>query len=101
MPRSGFIPEFETYSTMLPRMLRMPKGIALPAAAEPGIPAPAGQSTVPAAAPNGLPAPVRVRGNRMFPPHLIMALGIIPAARGVRSNISPDAFVAAGRKPGL
>lgn len=110
MPRSldtGFIPEFEPFpSVMLPQMprsIRLPSGVRNPLASEPGsggVPTsadPSGQSTIPA----GTPSPVRLRSGRMLPPNLVMALGIMPSVRGVRSGrVNPSALIASGRKPG-
>ena len=114
MPRSldtGFIPEFETFPmVMLPQMPRVPQGVRNPndAGAElrtGGAPTagdrPAdasGQSSLPA----GVPSPVKMRSGRMFPPSLIMALGIMPPVRGVRTGrVNPSQLIAAGRKPGM
>jgi len=111
VPRSidtGFIPEFEPFPMiMLPQMPRVPQGIRNPLASEPqggGVPTagtlPAdasGQSSIPA----GVPSPVKMRSGRMMPPGLVMALGIMPPVRGVRSgHVNPSRLVAAGRKPG-
>jgi hypothetical protein len=113
-PQTGFIPEFgPEFSTMLPQMPRIPVGIRNPLRSEPqggGIPTmgpsanampadPSGQSSVPA----GIPSPVKSgMGGRMFPPSLIMALGIMPPVRGVRAGrVNPMALVAAGRKVNL
>jgi hypothetical protein len=109
MPRSldtGFIPEFGPFpSVMLPMMpgsIRLPAGVRNPLASEPGsggVPtttAPAEQSTVPA----GTPAPVRLRSGRLLPPHVVMALGIMPGIRGIRTGrVSPTKLVSAGRRP--
>jgi hypothetical protein len=86
---------------MRPRMARPPKGIALPAASEPGNPAPAAPTNVLAEAPNGLPSPVKVKAQRMIPPHLVMAMGILPFGRNIKASRSPDGLVATGRKPSL
>jgi hypothetical protein len=111
VPRSldtGFIPEFETFPmVMLPQMPRVPQGIrdlhagqaqagGVPTAG--ALPAdPSGQSSVPA----GTPSPVKMRSGRMMPPGLVMALGIMPSIRGVRSGrVNPSAMVATGRKLG-
>jgi hypothetical protein len=110
VPRSldtGFIPEFEPFpSIMFPQMPRIPQGIHNPMASEPqsgGVPTagalpadPSGQSSVPA----GTPSPVKMRSGRMMPPGLVMALGVMPSIRGVRSGrVNPTAMVATGRKP--
>jgi hypothetical protein len=110
VPRSldtGFIPEFEPFPTiMLPQMPRIPRDIHNPMASEPqgggvptaGLPAdPSGQSSIPA----GVPSPVKMRSGRMMPPGLIMALGIMPSVRGVRSGrVDPTAMIKSGRSPG-
>jgi hypothetical protein len=111
VPRSldtGFNPEFEPFPMiMMPQMPRIPQGIRNPMASEPqsgGVPTagalpadPSGQSTVPA----GVPSPVKMGSGRMMPPGLVMALGVMPSIRGVRSGrVNPGALVAGGRKPG-
>jgi hypothetical protein len=113
-PQAGFIPEFgPEFSTMLPQMPRLPVGIRNPLRSEPqggGVPTmglsaaslpadPSGQSSIPA----GIPSPVKsAMGGRMFPPSLVMALGIMPPVCGVRTGrVSPGALVASGRKPGM
>ena len=112
VPRSldtGFKPEFEPFPMVMnPQMPRLPQGIRNPLAAEPqagGVPTagdalpadPSGQSSIP----SSVPSPVKMRGGRMMPPHMLMALGIMPGIRGVRSGRNnPAALVASGRNPG-
>jgi hypothetical protein len=114
VPRSldtGFVHEFQPFPTiMLPQMPRIPLGIRSPLAAEPqsgGVPTATGMTALPAdpsgqaSIPAGVPSPVKGSMGRMFPPGLIMALGIMPSVRGVRSGrVSPTGLVASGRKPG-
>jgi hypothetical protein len=118
---TAFIPEFQPFPTvmlpMLPRSTRLPAGVHQPMAAEPqpggaptmggffgadapgALPAdPSGQSSVPPS----IPSPVKMSGGRMMPPGLIMALGIMPQIRGVRTrHVNPSALVSGGRKVGL
>lgn len=98
--RTQFVPEFEPFPSIMHFPgARVPRGIALPRASEPGAETPradpSGQSSLPAS----VPSPVKMNA-RMMPPSLIMALGIMPPVRGVRSGrVNPSALVAAGRKP--
>lgn len=107
-PDTGFVSEFSPFPGVLnPYMGHLPVGIRQPLAAEPqggGVPTagtlpadPSGQSSIPA----GIPSPVRASMGRSMPPGLLMALGIMPPIRGVRSGRNnPGAIVASGRNPG-
>jgi hypothetical protein len=83
-PRIYMPSEFQPYNTMMPQMVRLPKAFAaLQSQAGPGAaPTPQPDASVPTAAPNGMPSPVQVRAQRMLPPHLVQALGIIPFMGG-------------------
>jgi hypothetical protein len=104
--QTGFVTEFQPFpSVMAPMMMPLQPGMRNPSGAGPApalpstaLPAdPSGQSSVPA----GVPSPVKGRVGRLFPPSLIMAMGIMPPVRGVRMGNNPAALIAAGRKPAI
>lgn len=114
---TGFTPEFQPpFANMIPQFANMPAGIALPGAAYPDgsplAPMPAAPSSVPAtaamkgaeaAAAVSMPAvaaAIRNGGRGGLPPHMLMALGVLPGVRGLpgRGSMDPGALVTAGRK---
>lgn len=98
--RTQFVSEFDPFPMIMHFPgARLPRGIMNPPRSDPGFETPkadpSGQSSLPAS----VPSPVNVTA-RMLPPGLIMALGILPPVRGVRSGrVNPSALVAGGRRP--
>jgi hypothetical protein len=103
--QTGFVTEFQPFPMVMnPMMIPIQAGIRNPGGAGPAmalpsagnLPAdPSGQASIPA----GIPSPVKGQMGRMFPPSLIMRMGITPPVRGIRSGNSPVSFIRAGRKP--